>query len=490
MSLEAEFPQAYKALGSDDHLQIEHILDLERAFLTRGSSSSSSSMVAGIDSGPSDADFDVLIAGGGLSLLYSIKLAQLGFSVAVADKGLAGRGHREWNISREELKSLEASSIFDCSEVDAFIDHRYEKGLVRWHGGRSHWVKGVLDCAVDADAFLAVLRKRAEDLGVTFLDRHRCEKVFSLPANKGLSVSLRQADGRAEETRIRCRLLLDGRGASSPFGNFDIVCPTVGGVMKGLEHDSTVGEILVSTEDVVDGRQHIWEGFPLSGDRLTTYLFYYCQPDTLAATRHPLLALYNRFFRELGNYKQGEASLVRATYGFIPGNTRLCSSDLSPADRIYLLGDAAARHSPLTFCGFGNLIRSFSTIGDGLADLLREDRLDRAFLSRVNCEQEGLRVMGGLALMMIGDRPGLDEDPHLINALLDDAFAALSARGEDIYRDFMQDRIRFQQFLPYMLAVARSRPTVWQEVYRRMSASELFDYGKQIIGFMGKDLFI
>ncbi|HMO20420.1 MAG TPA: hypothetical protein PKC98_05565, partial [Candidatus Melainabacteria bacterium] len=95
-----------------------------------------------------------------------------------------------------------------------------------------------------------------------------------------------------------------------------------------------------------------------------------------------------------------------------------------------------------------------------------------------------------LALMMIGDRLGLDEDPHLINALLDDAFAALSARGEDIYRDFMQDRIRFQQFLPYMLSVARSRRTVWQEVFRRMSASELFDYGKQIVGFMGKDLFI
>ena len=64
-------------------------------------------------------------------------------------------------------------------------------------------------------------------------------------------------------------------GASSPHAAFDLVCPTVGGVLGDLANgdgpldvDPRVGEILVTTEGIEEDRQHIWEGFPGPGGAL------------------------------------------------------------------------------------------------------------------------------------------------------------------------------------------------------------------------------
>jgi len=436
----------------------EHLEALERGFAERARCDIAS------DGGPdrgAHLDFDVVLAGGGLSLVYGAYLAQRGLRVAIFDKRRIGCGHREWNISRAELHPLVDSQLFTQAEVDALVQLEYDHGICRWHGGGTYPVRRVLDCVVDAERLLDGLRARAEAAGATLLDHHA---LAGYRVGKGgVTVTLSPA------RTLSARVLVDGMGAQSPHAAFDLVCPTVGGVMRGLEVDARVGEILVTTEGIEDDRQHIWEGFPGLDGRFTTYLFYYVEPQHLPA--RPLTSLYERFFATLPRYKRGDATLVKPTYGFIPAYSRLRPMPAA-RDRVLLVGDAAGRHSPLTFCGFGSMIRSFLPVADALRERLDADKLDARALASVWREPPGLAVMGGLTLMMVpGRRPS--SDPNSVNQLLDAAFSSLAELGDDLYGAFVRDQIGFSDFMRFMRATAKKRPSIYDEVFAQLSKAEI-----------------
>lgn len=437
---------------------LEHLDALERGFAERARCDIAA------DGGPdrgAHVDFDVVLAGGGLSLVYGAYLARCGARVAIFDRRRIGCGHREWNISRAELHPLVDSRLFTQAEVDALVQLEYDHGICRWHGGGTYPVRRVLDCVIDAERLLDGLRARAEAAGATLLDHHA---LAGYRVGKG-GVAVTLSPARA----LTARLLVDGMGAQSPHAAFDLVCPTVGGVMRGLEADARVGEILVTTEGVEEDRQHIWEGFPGPGGRFTTYLFYYTEPRQLPA--RPLTSLYARFFATLPRYKRGDATMIKPTYGFIPAYSRLRPMPAA-RDRVLLVGDAAGRHSPLTFCGFGSMIRSFLPVADALRERLADDRLDARALASVWREPPGLAVMGGLTLMMVpGRRPS--GDPQAVNRLLDAAFASLAELGDEVYGAFVRDQIGFSDFMRFMRATARRRPTIYDEVFARLSKAEL-----------------
>lgn len=414
-------------------------------------------------------DFDVLVAGGGLSLFYAAYLARRGLKVAVFDRGEIGRTHREWNCARRELAPLVEAELFTTAEADALVEVEYREGLCRWHGGGTYPVREVLDCVITAQPLLSGLRARAEAAGATMLSHHA---LVGYARGAG-GVEVRLEGGR----RLTGRVLLDATGAASPHARFDLCCPTVGGVLADLsrgdapdELDPLRGEILVTTEDVEDGRQHIWEGFPGPRDVLTTYLFYYEEPSRLPP--RPLLSLYERFFATLPRYKRGPARLARATYGYIPAYTRLRPMPAAPSDRVLLVGDAASRHSPLTFCGFGSMLRSFKPVSDALLACLAEDRLSRRALAACWEEPAALRVMGGLTLMMT-ERPGHVRPPGDVNALLDQSFATLHEMGQEIYAAFVRDEIGFKDFVAFMQATAKKRPTIYDEVFAHLTRAEI-----------------
>ena len=453
----------------------EHLESLERGFAERAACDIG-------DGGPdrgAHLDFDVVLAGGGLSLVYGAYLARRGLRVAVFDKRRIGCGHREWNISRAELHPLVDSGLFTQADVDALVLLEYDHGICRWHGGGTYPVQHVLDCVVDAERLLDGLRARAEAAGATLLDHHA---LAGYRVGKGgVEVRLSPA-GSASATTLTAKLLLDGMGAQSPHAAFDLVCPTVGGVMRGLEVDPRVGEILVTTEDIEDDKQHIWEGFPGPDGRFTTYLFYYTEPQHLPP--RPLTALYERFFATLGRYKRGAATMVKPTYGFIPAYSRLRPMPAA-RDRVLLVGDAAGRHSPLTFCGFGSMIRSFLPVADALRARLDagDDRLDARSLAKVWREPPGLAVMGGLTLMMVpGRRPSAD--PRAVNQLLDAAFASLSELGDEVYGAFVRDQIGFSDFVRFMRATAKRRPSIYDEVFAQLSRAELARWSWKLGGLM------
>jgi lycopene cyclase CruA len=259
-------------------------------------------------------------------------------------------------------------------------------------------------------------------------------------------------------------VVLDARGISSPHATADLLCPTVGGVLAGLKEGTApdelnprVGDILVTTEGVEEGRQHIWEGFPGRPGEATVYLFYYARARRIR--EHALLQLYGRFFERLGRYKRGEPRLLRPTFGYIPGWSRLVPPPRAPGRRVVLVGDAAARHSPLTYCGFGAMMRSFLPGSRAIAAALWNDRVPPESIVH---DTPLHSVTGALALFMAVP-PREPERRDEVNQLLDSAFAALHELGNDVYASLLKDQMPGPEFVRFLQHIALKRPRVYRD---------------------------
>lgn len=411
-------------------------------------------------------DADVVFLGGGLSILVAAELARIGASVVVLERSRAGAAHREWNASAPELAPLVTAGLVTEEELDELIVARYREGICSFFGGAPRIVRGALDHAVDAGPLLERVRAVARSRGVRFVDH---ADVVGVGAGRS-SVRVRfEEDGRPAE--IVSRIVVDARGASSPHATADLVCPTVGGVFRGLEHDPEVGDILVTTEHADRGRQHVWEGFPGRPGDLTVYLFYYA--DAKAVPGGALLPLYARFFETLGSYKRGAPELVRPTFGYIPGWSRLTPAPASPSPRIVLVGDAAARHSPLTFCGFGSMLRTFQPVAANVARALERGDPPTAPL----VAPEPVHAWTGLLakLMATGRLEG-----DALNVLLDDAFASLEAMGNDTFAALLKDQTSARDFVAFLRLTAKRHPSVYGDVMKSLGPLPMARWGARL----------
>ncbi len=207
----------------------------------------------------------MIFAGGGLWLTLALYLARLGLKVAVIERGRAGSGHREWNISGPELAPLTRSGLFTPDEVSALIVARYRGGVCRWHGAGCGRCRG---CSITP----SMARRTCKKSGKKPKNPGSCCSMATRSTAVGSGPAAVQVQGRGRDgARVTLvgRALVDALGASSPHARVDLGCPTVGGALEGLargsgpdEVDPDMGDILVTTEHREEGRQHIWEGFP------------------------------------------------------------------------------------------------------------------------------------------------------------------------------------------------------------------------------------
>jgi len=389
--------------------------------------------------------WDVAIAGGTLGILLGAVLAQRGWKVLLLERGpLRGR-NQEWNISRRELQELVELEVLTPEELEAAIASEYNPGRIAFHGGAEFWVKDVLNVGVDPVYLLETLKQK-------FLAAGGC-----LKENTGLEEAIVHPNGvqiQAGES-FSARLLVDAMGHFSAIARQargqtrpDAVCMVVGTCGTGFPRNET-GDLFVSFTPLADSRQYFWEAFPARDGR-TTYLFTYgdTHPD-----RPSLETLFDDYFRLLPDYQQVDLEALtfkRALFGFFPCYRQ--SPLPSNWDRVLHVGDSSGSQSPLSFGGFGAMIRHLHRLADGVQEALQADTLGRKDLSSLQPYQPSLSVTW-LFQQSMSARIGQALDPAQINHLLSAVFTEMVALGDPVLKPFLQDVV---QFTPLAQTLART----------------------------------
>jgi len=441
--------------------------------------------------------YDIVYAGGTLGMLHAAVMARHhGRKVLVFDRHTPGRSTRDWNISRPELFRLADTGVFSHEELESVIARKYRNGWVEFHkedGSQKRlYMENVLDCAVEADRLLGIATRKVQSVsgcdvrsGLSFV---RCWRFSD-------HVVVETKDAAGSSSWFRARVLVDVMGILSPIAlqlnrgrPQTHVCPTVGTIASGFEDaDFDTGEILASTgpADMSSGRgrQFIWEGFPAKGDEYITYLFFY--DEVSSPNDKSLVSLFDTYFKRLGEYKNPgkDFRVHRPVYGIIPAyfhdgfnRTREIADD-----RIILFGDAASLASPLTFCGFGSMVRNLGHLTAGLEDALSSGDLSKRSLERVSAYEPNVASMANLMKYMCFD--SATDEPNFVNDLMNEVMIALDDLPEHYREAMFRDEMKIEELAVVMLKVAGRYPKVLKATWDKLGIEGSIGFLKNISGW-------
>lgn len=393
-----------------------------------------------------EGDFDVAIAGGTLGIFLASALQRRGWRVVVLEQGkLQGRA-QEWNISRQELQVFLALDLLTESELARAIATEYNPARLSFYQGYELWVKDILNIGVDPVYLLEILKQKFLQAGGILLENtafHQAEI-----AEDGVKLW-------AGEQPLTCRLLIDAMGHFSPIvqqvragAKPDGVCLVVGSCARGFESNET-GDLIATITPILHQCQYFWEAFPARDGR-TTYLFTYLDAH---CDRFSLEFLMEEYLRLLPTYQNCELTQLqfqRFLFGFFPAYRQ--SPLKLPWSRMLAVGDSAGGQSPISFGGFGAMIRHLQRLTQGISEALSADQLGQADLALLQPYQPNIAVTWLFQkTMSVGINQNVN--PQQINALMSAVFQVMDRQGDEVLRPFLQDVIQFSSLaktLPFV----------------------------------------
>ncbi len=413
-------------------------------------------------------EWDVIICGGTLGILVGATLASKGWRVAVIERGMLRGRDQEWNISRTELQTFVSLGLLTEAELEQAIATEYNPARISFLGGTDLWVKDVLNIGVDPVFLLETLKQRFLVAGGTLVEQIPFERATIHP--NGVQV---QAGGRSFPTR----LLLDAMGHFSPITQQarqgkkpDAVCLVVGSCATGMP-DTTTGDLIATFTPIQNQCQYFWEAFPARDGR-TTYLFTYldAHPD-----RPSLETLFDEYLRLLPTYQGVELHQItfkRALFGFFPCHRQPLQF---PWDRLLPVGDSSGSQSPLSFGGFGAMVRHLQRLTNGIHEALQTDACDRPSLSLLQPYQPNLAVTWLFQRTM---SVGIDQKaaPNQINEMLSGIFQDMAQLGDPVLKPFLQDVVQFPALFQTLTKTSLVRPGLVLKVIPQVGLPTLLSW--------------
>jgi lycopene cyclase CruP len=426
-------------------------------------------------------EWDVVICGGTLGILMGAALAQRGWRVALIERGILRGRDQEWNISRRELHSLVELGLLTPDELEQTIATEYNPARIHFHKGIDVWVEDVLNIGVDPVFLLDTLKAKFLAAGGHLFEHTAFKAAIVHPNGIHLTVTPPQATHPSSSfiphpSSFKTRLLLDAMGHFSPISQQarqgkppDAVCMVVGTCAQGFPQNDT-GDLFASITPTQNQCQYFWEAFPARDGR-TTYLFTYldAHPD-----RPSLEDLFEDYWRLLPEYQSVDISqlqLQRALFGFFPCYRQ---SPLQPHwNRLLPIGDSSGSQSPLSFGGFGAMIRHLKRLTGGIHAALEADVLHRQALALLQPYQPNLTVTW---LFQRAMSVGVDQaiDPDQINRLLSGVFQEMEQLGDAVLKPFLQDVVQFPALLRTLLKVSMRQPLMGLKVIPQVGVGALF----------------
>ncbi|WP_017304632.1 FAD-dependent oxidoreductase [Spirulina subsalsa] len=380
--------------------------------------------------------WDVVVSGGTLGILIAASLQQRGFRVVVLERGKLRGRDQEWNISRQELLKLREIGLLSEEELENAIASEYNPTRVTFHQGIEIWVNNVLNIGVDPVYLLETVKQKFLAAGGTLLENTPLKGVTVHPDGVALDTG---------ETPLSARLLLDAMGHFSPIVQQarqgekpQGICLVVGSCATGYS-ENTTGDLMASFTPIDHQCQYFWEAFPAKDGR-TTYLFTYLDADPQRFSLEFLMEEYLRLLPQYQNIELSQLEFKRFLFGFFPAYRN--SPITFPWSRILPIGDSSGGQSPVSFGGFGSMVRHLKRLTLGIEEALTVDLLDQKSLALLQPYQPNIMVTW-LFQRTMSVQVNQEIDPNQINGLLTGVFQVMDELGEGVLKPFLQDVVRF-----------------------------------------------
>lgn len=413
-----------------------------------------------------NVDWDVIISGGTLGILIGCALASRGVRVALIERGILRGREQEWNVSRNELQVLLELNLLTSEELEKAIVTEYNPARVSFASGTEVWVENVLNIGVYPVYLLETLKQR-------FLERGG--KLFE---NTPFTEAVVHPDGVMVNNQFRSRLLIDAMGNFSPITQQirqgikpDALCLVVGTCAEGFLENKT-GDLLLSFTELENQCQYFWEAFPAKDGR-TTYMFTYMDAHPQRIGLEAFFEEYLRLMPEYQGVELQQLDFKRALFGFFPSYRQ--SSLKTPFSRILPIGDSSGNQSPLSFGGFGAMIRNLKRLTLGIDEALQTNQLSATSLSLLQPYQPSLTVTWLFQKAMSVDI-NQKIQPNQINELLSVVFAQMEKLGSPVLKPFLQDVVQFGGLTKTLFKTSITHPGLVIKIIPQVGLITLIDW--------------
>lgn len=423
-------------------------------------------------------DYDVVISGGTLGILIGTALAAKGWRVALIERGILKGREQEWNISRKELNAFLELNLLSSDEIKTAIVSEYNPARIGFPNAPDIWVRDVLNIGVDPIYLLDTLKAKFLQFGGKLFENTSFKTAVIHPDGVTVEVSYSSQLPDSQAGALKTRLLLDAMGHFSPLVQQarqgqkpDAICLVVGTCAQGFPQNET-GDLFASFTPRDNQCQYFWEAFPARDGR-TTYLFTYLDshPDRLS-----LETLFEDYLNLLPQYQMVELEQLqfqRALYGFFPSYRQ--NPLKMPWNRILPVGDSSGSQSPLSFGGFGAMVRHLKRLTGGIDEALQSDCLSQNALALLQPYQPNLSVTW-LFQRSMSATVNQKIDPNQINELLTGVFQVMEQLGEPVLKPFLQDIVQFSALSNTLLRTAIFHPDLVIKVIPQVGIMNLLDW--------------
>ena len=413
-------------------------------------------------------DWDVVICGGTLGILIGAALQRRGWRVALIERGILRGREQEWNISREELEVFLELELLSETELEQAIATEYNPARISFFSGPDFWIRDVLNIGIDPIFLLDTLKSKFLEAGGKLFEN----TIFDGAVVHPDGVFVDAAGG------LKTRLLIDAMGHFSPIVKQarqgekpEGVCLVVGSCAKGFPNNTT-GDLIVSFTPIQNQCQYFWEAFPAQDGR-TTYLFTYLDAHPQRPSLEFFFEEYLRLLPEYQGVELSQLDFQRVLFGFFPAYRD--SPIRLPWSRILPVGDSSGGQSPVSFGGFGSMVRHLQRLTEGIHEALQCYALTRNALIQLQPYQPNIAVTWLFQrAMSVGIEQQLS--PNQINQLLTGVFQAMEQLGDDVLRPFLQDVVQFSGLSKTLFVTSLTKPGLVLPVIPQVGLTTLLDW--------------
>ena len=415
-----------------------------------------------------EKDWDLVICGGTLGILLGAACAKLGWRVALIERGILRGREQEWNISRQELATFLELDLLTEAELESAIATEYNPARIGFSGGKDIWVKDVLNIGVDPIYLLDTLKQKFLEFGGKLLENTAFETATIHP--DGVLV-------KAGGIELKTSLLIDAMGHFSPIVKQarkgrkpDGICVVVGSCAEGYQQNET-GDLIYSFTPITNQCQYFWEAFPARDGR-TTYMFSYLDAHPERPSLEFFMDEYLRLLPEYQKIELAQLDFKRLLFGFFPSYRQ--SPLHLPFDRILPVGDSSGGQSPVSFGGFGAMVRHLQRLTFGIDEALKVGNFSSQDLSLLQPYQPNISVTWLFQQTM---SVGINQqvNPDRINNLMNGVFVVMDRLGDKVIKPFLQDVI---QFAPLAKTLPLVNPKLVLPILPQVGINPLLDWSR------------